>query len=99
MALKKDYSTGTKYLYAKVSTCNYSKHEQINFTIEIYEKDTEDEECNTLVNPRTHYLVEHATENDPFSIAALNIENNNIVSTCYDWIKENLELFNGWSDC
>ncbi len=57
MALKRDYQTGTKFLYVTVQSIAWNKNGHGSIQVETTEKDTEDADYESHVTSQTYTLT------------------------------------------
>ncbi len=99
MSLRRNYESSSKYLYAKIINVFYQKDLPLDITIEMWEKDDADELHNVKLGGNHNYRASHPETNDPFAIEALNVADMNIIKSCYNYIKANIDLFRDFIDC
>jgi len=98
MALKKNYSEGTKYQYARVEMVSILKDRDVSMRVQILERDTSDEELNRLISDES-ITDNNLIVDELFSISSLSVLGNNVVKECYTYLKANVERFKDFTDC
>jgi hypothetical protein len=58
-------------------------------------------EWRIITNTQHTVSLEKSNIDNTFTISYLNEINHNMVKSCYDWLKANIDMFNGneWEDC
>jgi len=97
MALRKDFATGTKYYYDFVYNFIYIKDERIEFFIHRNVRDTSDVDYDEN-ETSMHYTVNVSDFTGYFDTATLDLVGNNYLERCYQYLKDNVESYNGWTD-
>lgn len=96
MALKKNFSSGTKYYYGVIEKITWHKTFDAYVEMDLQVRDSEDAEFVQMEN-RLSFVIKN-DENYPLTITALSQADSNIVKLSYDWIKANIELFSDFTD-
>jgi hypothetical protein len=100
MAIKRDYSTGSKFLYVKVRSVTFNKEERVFFRLEVFEKDSIDAEITNFLYCQDINIMS-VDANFPlyFSISKLDEIDTNLIKQCYEYIKVNLDQYRDFIDC
>ena len=105
MALKKDFSEGTKYYYIIVKNFVYEKDDAVRFEIERLVRDTSDPDVGYTETNQVYQVEVNSSgsglpdTNDRWSFTNLEVEGKNHIAACYDWLKSDIEEFKtGWTD-
>ena len=95
MALTKDFASGTKFYYARVHIASFSKQQPVQLMVDMRVRDTEDEDYDV-----SEQMLQYCPDTGaaPWTIANLSLVDKNCIQAGYTWLKDNVELFNGWSD-
>ncbi len=96
MALKKDFSTGSKFYYGVIEKITWQKTADAYIEMDLQVRDSEDADYLQVENSLSFTIKND--ENYPFSISALSQADSNIIKLSYDWIKTNIELFADFTD-
>jgi len=105
MGLKKDFATGTKYYYVRISSIAWMKDEVFSFVAEKRVRDTADVDVD-YVESSNPYAVQTAgiggglpDSNDRWSTTNLDVVNKNFIGECYEFLKSDVEEYaTGWTD-
>ena len=101
MALKKNFSTGTKYYYVRIGGFAWDKDNTVAFRVQKRVRDTADEESDSLETESSMIIsAGHLTDsNDRWNPTNLNVADENFLKACYEFLKSDIEEFSsGWAD-
>lgn len=96
MALKKNFTEGTKYYYAVIRSINWVKTMHVEITLELSKRDSSDEEYSELETMQ-HFAFEYSGGHDLYG-SDLESNQNNFVKQAYLYVKEHIELFKDFED-
>ena len=101
MALKKDFSSGTKYYYVRLSSFLWHKGGGVEFYIQKRVRDTADVSVDSLETETSMVVSEGRLVdiNDRWDPSNLNPADENFLKACYEFLKSDIEEFSsGWTD-
>jgi hypothetical protein len=94
MALKKVYDD-KKHTYLKINHVEYVKNNCISIEIFLELRDSE----NNLLHRDAMRLLPMHSEQDFFQIDVLSQQDENLLKSCYFFIKKYKKMFSDWEDC
>ncbi len=104
MALKKDFSEGSRYYYAVIvsivqNKCLHPDVQNLNHRLQLnlFVRDSQDEKVFDFEN-ELYFDIPVEFDNDPLSVTVQSEKGNNSTKMCYEWIKTNVELFKTFED-